>query len=116
MLVAAVHKHSKCDVLLSYSYLCRSIHVGQLGEAITTNSDGSKRIHGDVMKKSVRTEQESIYCTRIDLAQRLDPDIQNWSKGQMWTLRQKLAQGFAPIAPGALDKNGSDQNIILSGP
>jgi hypothetical protein len=28
------------------------------------NSDGSKIIHGDVMKKSVRTEQESIYCTK----------------------------------------------------
>jgi hypothetical protein len=63
----------------------------------------------------------SIYCTRIDsrtrinLAQRLDPDIQNWRKGQKWTLRQKLAQRFAPIAPGGLDKNGYHANTKILG-
>jgi hypothetical protein len=51
--------------------------------------------------------------SRIDLA-RLDPDIQNWRKGQKWTLLQKLAHGFTPIfvpiARGALDKNSPDEN------
>jgi hypothetical protein len=67
------------------------------------------------MKKSVRTVDGTIGDS-IDgpgYIPLMDPDIQNWRKGQKWTLRQGFAPIFVPIAPGALDRNGSESTSVI---
>jgi hypothetical protein len=86
------------------------------------NSDGSKRIHGG--EKSARLAKLNACCLQASTVPEsihVPESIwhSGWTRifriGQKWTLRQKLAQRFAPIAPGGLDKNGYHANTKILG-